>query len=146
MGKHVLQIVLIAVFAVVIAAPVLAGGVPLPMPPKGKGDKCVADTDYMRRYHMTMLKHQRDGTMHEGIRTKQYSLKECVTCHAVPGTSGRAVTYKDEKHFCRTCHDYAAVTIDCFGCHASRPGEKAAASQKGGKHPVFAGALEKVIK
>jgi len=33
------------------------------------------------------------------------------------------VTVDDPQHFCRTCHDYAAVRPDCFQCHASRPGE-----------------------
>jgi hypothetical protein len=93
----------------------------VPTPPKGKGDKCVADTDFMRRNHMTMLDHQRDGTVHEGIRTKQFSLKECIACHAVQGPDARPVTIKSPKHFCRACHDYTAVKIDCFECHASRP-------------------------
>ncbi len=93
----------------------------VPAPPKGKGDKCVADTDYMRRYHMTMLDHQRDDTVHEGIRTRQFSLKECIACHAVRGLDAQPVTVKSPKHFCRGCHDYAAVKIDCFECHASRP-------------------------
>jgi hypothetical protein len=93
----------------------------IPAPPKGKGNKCVADTDFMRRNHMTMLDHQRDGTVHEGIRTKQFSLKKCIACHAVQGPDARPVTIKSPKHFCRSCHDYAAVKIDCFECHASRP-------------------------
>ncbi|MHA1164856.1 MAG: Hdr-like menaquinol oxidoreductase cytochrome c subunit [Alphaproteobacteria bacterium] len=93
----------------------------IPAPPKGKGDKCVADTAFMRRYHMTMLDHQRDDTVHEGIRTKQFSLKECIACHAVNGPDARPVTIKSPKHFCRSCHDYAAVKVDCFECHASRP-------------------------
>jgi mono/diheme cytochrome c family protein len=93
----------------------------IPSPPKGKGDKCVADTAFMRRYHMTMLDHQRDGTVYEGIRTKQFSLKTCIACHAVNGPDARPVTIKSPKHFCRVCHDYAAVKVDCFECHASRP-------------------------
>lgn len=93
----------------------------VPVPPKGKGDKCVADTDFMRRNHMTMLDHQRDDTVHEGVRTKQFSLKECIACHAVNGPDARPITVKNPKHFCRVCHDYAAVKIDCFECHASRP-------------------------
>jgi len=93
----------------------------VPTPPKGKGDKCVADTGFMRRNHMTMLDHQRDDTVHEGIRTKQFSLKACIACHAVDGPDARPVTIKSPKHFCRSCHDYAAVKIDCFECHASRP-------------------------
>ncbi|MDX2289465.1 MAG: cytochrome c3 family protein [Hyphomicrobiaceae bacterium] len=94
-----------------------------PKPAKGRGEACVAPTDWMRRYHMTVLHHQRDDTVHEGIRTQQFSLKGCIDCHQVKGSDDRAVTVADPKHFCRTCHDYAAVRVDCFECHASRPGE-----------------------
>jgi len=96
-------------------------GVPLPVIARGQGDSCVADTQLMRRNHMTMLRHQRDETMRDGIRGKQYSLKECVACHAVMGPDAMPVTVASPEHFCRSCHDYAAVNIDCFGCHASRP-------------------------
>ena len=99
-----------------------SGRVPVPAPARGKGDSCVADTDFMRRNHMTMLDHQRDDTVHEGLRAKRFSLKECISCHAVNGSDGVPVTVDDPKHFCRSCHDYAAVQIDCFQCHASRPG------------------------
>jgi hypothetical protein len=96
-------------------------GVLLPVIPRGRGDNCVADTQFMRRNHMTMLRHQRDETMREGIRGKQYSLMECVSCHAVTGPDAMPVTVDSPEHFCRACHDYAAVSIDCFQCHASRP-------------------------
>lgn len=89
--------------------------------PKGQGDSCVEDTDFMRRNHMTLLMHQRDDTVLQGIREKKHSLKECVNCHAVTGPDAMAVTAASPKHFCRSCHDYAAVKIDCFECHASRP-------------------------
>jgi hypothetical protein len=95
--------------------------VPMPVIPMGMGERCVEDTDYMRRNHMDMLKHQRDETMLRGVRTKQYSLKECINCHAVEGQGSVPVTAADPQHFCRSCHDYAAVSIDCFQCHASRP-------------------------
>jgi len=105
-----------------------AGRTPLPTIPKGKGDHCVRDTDFMRRYHMTMLKHQRDQTVHEGVRGGDFSIKACVTCHAVEGAYGQPVSFADPKHFCRSCHSYASVSIDCFECHASKlaPPEKAA--------------------
>jgi predicted CXXCH cytochrome family protein len=109
-----------------------------PVPAKGRGDKCVADTSFMRRYHMSVLNHQRDDTVHDGIRTKQFSLKECIDCHQVKGADGRAVTVEDPKHFCRTCHDYAAVSVDCFECHASRPGEPT----KTGQAPPGGGSSE----
>ncbi len=97
-------------------------GVPLPaIPEAAKGTSCVRDPAFMRRNHMFVLDHKRDVTVHEGDRTAEFSLKECVACHAVPGDDGRPVTSADPQHFCRACHDYAAVKIDCFECHASRP-------------------------
>jgi predicted CXXCH cytochrome family protein len=98
----------------------------LPKPARGKGEKCVAGTEWMRRNHMTALRHQRDATVHEGIHTGRFSLERCIECHAVNGADGKPVTIANPKHFCRTCHDYAAVQIDCFDCHASRPDAKAA--------------------
>ncbi len=98
-----------------------AGRVPVPVIPTGQGDSCVEDTDFMRRNHMDLLQHQRDETVRDGIRTQQYSLKECIDCHVVNGADAVPVTVSSPDHFCRSCHDYAAVKIDCFQCHASRP-------------------------
>jgi [DsrC]-trisulfide reductase subunit J len=97
------------------------GRTPTPAIPKGKGDHCVRDTDFMRRYHMVMLKHQRDDTVHEGVRGGDFSIRACVNCHAVNGADGQPVSYADPRHFCRSCHSYASVSIDCFECHASKP-------------------------
>ncbi len=115
---------LLLLVGVCASVPVSAGGGALtPTIAKGKGDKCVAPTEYMRRNHMDLLDHQRDDTVIDGIRTERFSLKGCVSCHAVKGEDGRAVTVKDERHFCASCHLYAAVNMDCFDCHASRPDE-----------------------
>ncbi|MBL1278224.1 MAG: sulfur reduction protein DsrJ [Ectothiorhodospiraceae bacterium] len=109
---------------------VAVAGVPLPdIPLAVKGDQCVEDTDFMRRNHMDVMLHQRDETVHEGIRTKRHSLKGCFTCHIVKGADNQPVTIKDPKHFCRVCHDYAAVNVDCFQCHTSIPDAK----KSGGK-------------
>ena len=106
-------------------------GVSYPAIAEGQGEACVADTDFMRRNHMDLLKHQRDETMQDGVRGNPYSLRECLDCHVVMGADALPVTAGDPKHFCRSCHDYAAVSIDCFGCHASRP-EAAASGNLGG--------------
>ena len=97
-------------------APGITGesGIPLPELSKGKGDRCVEDTDFMRRNHMELLLHQRDQTVHEGIRTRKYSLKECINCHAAEQTAA-------EEHFCVSCHRYAGVQPDCFQCHSMKP-------------------------
>lgn len=91
-----------------------------PVIPKAEG-QCVAPPEVMRRSHMTMLKHTRDITVREGDRKTAEGLTACVTCHAVKDASGAFVSIKSPQHFCRACHDYAAVKIDCFECHASRP-------------------------
>lgn len=98
-----------------------AGNPLLPVIPEGQGTQCVEDTEFMRRNHMDLLMHQRDETMLRGVRSQQYSLKECLDCHVVYGPDEVAVTASSPAHFCRACHDYAAVSIDCFECHASRP-------------------------
>jgi [DsrC]-trisulfide reductase subunit J len=90
-----------------------------------KGDKCVRPTEFMRRNHMNLILHQRDETMHEGIRTEKYLLTNCVDCHANPKTN--SVLGKDG--FCESCHEYAAVSIDCFSCHSPSP-EKTGPAQK----------------
>ena len=90
--------------------------VPLPVIKIHRGEECVEPEDEMRRNHMNMILHQRDKTVHQGIRTTKYSLKNCVNCHADPQTN----SVLGENGFCATCHEYAAVSIDCFTCHSSR--------------------------
>lgn len=93
--------------------------------PKGKGEQCVAETDFMRRDHMRLLVHQRDETVLKGIRDEPFSLSECVDCHAQVAESGEPVRIDAEGQFCQSCHAYAAVKIDCFGCHAAVPDQAA---------------------
>lgn len=99
--------------------------------PTPKGEKCVEPTADMRANHMKYLLHKRDKTMHEGIRTKQHSLVQCINCHATPGADGKIsrVFEEDSQHFCSTCHASASVKLDCFECHADRPVESFSQSQ-----------------
>jgi [DsrC]-trisulfide reductase subunit J len=109
-----------AVCLLALMLPVLASAsdrVPKPVIDIAKPGRCVEDTATMRREHPDMLKHQRDLTMHEGIRTRAHSLKECVQCHA----SAKTGSVLGKNGFCQSCHEYASVTIDCFSCHASKP-------------------------
>lgn len=94
--------------------------VPLPEHKITKGEKCVEPTDVMRKQHMEFILHQRDETMHKGIRTNKHSLKKCVDCHADPET--KSVLGKDG--FCESCHSYAAVSMDCFSCHTDKATDK----------------------
>lgn len=104
-------------------------GVPAPVIQKAQGEQCVEPTEYMRKNHMKVLNQHRDKTVHEGIRTKQHSLKNCIECHATPNDKGeRSVLGKD--NFCQSCHSYAAVKVDCFQCHSSKP------AGDGTMHPI----------
>ena len=94
-----------------------------PTVPQGKGEQCVEPTDVMRKDHMEMLKHQRDETMHNGIRTKKHALKECIGCHVQEDEKGQVARFGEDGHFCSSCHNFAGVNIDCFQCHADRPQE-----------------------
>ncbi len=100
------------------AVPAGAGRVPHPVIEAARGGQCVADPAFMRRNHMELLKHQRDDTVRAGVRGTGNGLKECIACHASRTTGSVAAT---QTNFCVSCHSYAAVRIDCFECHASKP-------------------------
>ncbi len=87
-------------------------------------DACVAPTDDMRRNHMEYLKHQRDRTVHQGVRGSKFGLSGCVDCHAAV-ESARAVPINAEGQFCQKCHGFASVSIDCFQCHRRIPSQAA---------------------
>lgn len=113
--------VFVGLFLVLMTITPIFADVPLPNIPKANGEQCVKEPSFMRRNHMDILMHSRDQTMYDGIRTKKFSFQNCLTCHAVKDKQGEFVTAKSEKHFCKSCHTYAAVKIDCFECHTSTP-------------------------
>ncbi|HYR05206.1 MAG TPA: hypothetical protein VEP71_00835 [Gallionella sp.] len=81
----------------------------------GKGGQCVKDTQWMRKNHMHLLKHQRDEVVRKGIRDEKLSLKNCIECHA--SAMDDSVIARDDS-FCAACHRYEVVKIDCFECHS----------------------------
>ncbi len=115
-------VLLIAASAVLAREP--QGRTPTPaIEPAKAGTQCVAPPEVMRREHPNLLKHQRDVTVHRGVRQARDSLQGCVGCHASAATGSVAQAKTD---FCSSCHAYAAVQIDCFECHASRPAQAVA--------------------
>ena len=109
---------------ILVAAPEIAAAAEnASIPPKPvkafKGKECVEPVDVMRREHMTYLYHQRDETVQGGIRGNKYSLRQCIECHAVPDKM--AGGERTVRAFCGDCHKFAAVTIDCFQCHTTKP-------------------------
>lgn len=103
--------------------------VPKPHPEIANPGKCVAPTEYMRKHHMDVLLRHRHETMHKGIRTKRYALTNCIQCHASRKNDS---VLGSKKNFCQACHKYAAVKIDCFECHSSKPKSTAGAAF----HPI----------
>ena len=91
--------------------------VPRPAVDAGQGDKCVANTEFMRRNHMKLLAHQRDETVHTGVRPRDTALEDCIACHASRKTGS---VVGSDQNFCQGCHAYAAVKLDCFECHSSK--------------------------
>jgi hypothetical protein len=107
-----------ALFALAAMLAVPAAGTGAGSPPQldaARAGPCVQEPKVMRRTHMELLKHDRDQTVHRGIRDRKTSLAGCVDCHA--SADGRVVG--SERHFCQGCHSYVAVKLDCFECHAS---------------------------
>ena len=105
-----------AVLGALWLAPSARAAEAAPQLDRARSGPCVEDPKLMRRIHMDLLQHDRDATVRRGIRDRKESLAGCVNCHA----SADGSVLGDDRHFCQGCHAYAAVKIDCFGCHASR--------------------------
>ena len=134
--KHIYKLkLLMAGLLITLPLSLQAGDENLPQVPKAKAKAteehgCVVSVSDMRKNHMEYLLHQRDDTLRRGIRTKQYSLAECIECHVTEDAAGQVASYGDDKHFCSTCHNYVAVSIDCFQCHNDKPQGNTAMSLK----------------
>jgi hypothetical protein len=133
--------VLPALLALTLSAPASAGnsdGAGPVIPAPVKGERCVEDTEVMRKNHMQFLLKHRNEALREGVRTKQYSLKECLECHVPVEEKSQEAGRSEGDHFCKNCHMYTGVKIDCFECHATRP-EKSAMF-----HPLVTPGMEAV--
>ena len=116
----------LAAMAFAVSSPGRAAGEAATMPSApvaaAAGERCVEETSFMRRNHMELLKHHRDRTVREGVRTTRHSLANCVNCHADKETgSVVGLNSQGKQGFCAGCHSYVGVQLDCFECHATRP-------------------------
>lgn len=78
-------------------------------------EECVRDTQTMRESHMVLLHEWRDdilrksgprtGVTSSGLEYERSLQGGCMSCHY------------DKENFCDRCHDYTAVTPDCWACH-----------------------------
>ena len=122
-GTRIRSTTALLLVSLLSASNVAAQDLLVPTPAKGRGSACVEPTDVMRRNHMEFILHQRDETVHEGIRGSKHSFVGCIDCHAVRRADGQLARFDESEHFCSSCHTFAAVAIDCFQCHADRPAQ-----------------------
>lgn len=124
-----LTILLAGMVALLIGSAAFAGDSLYPKYPAAnasataEGRNCVEPNDVMKRRHFDFILHQRDDTVHKGIRTKKHSLIGCIECHSSKDDTGKHIPINAEGQFCSSCHEYTAVKIDCFECHATVPGK-----------------------
>ncbi|MGB5605326.1 MAG: sulfur reduction protein DsrJ [Gammaproteobacteria bacterium] len=142
------SVILVLVMLLGIAVPVHAGDSLLPVIPEAQSrfsetQGCVEPTGMMRKNHMEYILHQRDETVYRGIRTRQYSLEQCINCHVSEAPDAPRVS--SEEHFCSSCHTYAAVKIDCFMCHADRP-VKTSRFNSGGAGRAMSGLQQELFR
>lgn len=126
MAKVMSKGVLLALLAVALGLGATAqaeeeGDFVLPSSTAASLEHCVEPTEYMRRNHFELIRHQRDLTVYGGIRGTKHSLAGCVACHVGYDSSGEPIEVDVKGQFCRSCHDYAAVAMNCFDCHATVP-------------------------
>jgi hypothetical protein len=81
--------------------------------------KCVANTEYMRHWHMDLLNNWRDEVVREGKRIyisedgSKYEMSltlTCLRCH------------DNKAKFCDQCHNYVGVDPYCWDCHVAPEG------------------------
>ena len=147
MASLLRSILVVTGLGLLLGSPVAGAADLLPEIPPAKArvsetQGCVEPTDVMRHNHMKFLLRHRDATLREGIRTKKYSLMECINCHVPDPDSPEAVHYGNPKHFCSSCHTYAAVRIDCFECHRDTP---LPASRQAGSTTLHAGMADRSL-
>jgi len=125
-GSEVKIRLLLAMF--LAGASVLAGAAPAEEDAWKQGNSkaaglehCVEPTAWMRRNHMELIKHERNLTVHQGVRVESKSLAGCIKCHVQYDAAAKPIAINSDEQFCDMCHDYAAVTLDCFQCHATVP-------------------------
>lgn len=86
-----------------------------------KLNTCVRPKEFMRRNHFELIQHQRDITVHQGVRDTTDSLAACIACHVQYDKGGKPVPVNADGQFCNGCHHWLAVAPDCFDCHSTVP-------------------------
>ncbi|MFW6123572.1 MAG: sulfate reduction electron transfer complex DsrMKJOP subunit DsrJ [Thermodesulfobacteriota bacterium] len=91
--------------------------------------QCVLPTEEMRAYHMQLLIDWRDQVVRTGEKALVSGPRVWTSPDGrkfVPSLSNTCLgCHSNKAEFCDQCHDYAAVTPNCWGCHLEEPATKA---------------------
>lgn len=105
-------------FIGLITYPFWHNGLPDKPAPKVQSGQiqCVESAEWMKANHMKLLDQWRHSVVREQDRSytstsgkvfnKSLS-KTCLNCHS------------NKTEFCDSCHTYASVKLNCFGCHVN---------------------------
>lgn len=108
----------LVIFIALITYPFWHAGLPdKPTPKIQEGQvQCVESAEWMKANHMKLLDQWRHSVVREQDReytstsgkvfTKSLS-NTCLDCHS------------NKSEFCDSCHTYASVKLNCFGCHVN---------------------------
>lgn len=81
---------------------------------------CVAETEYMRTWHMDLLNTWRDDVVRHGDRTYVSPLDGRTFDKSLQNTCLKCHDNKDT--FCDRCHNYVGVAPKCWECHVEPGG------------------------
>jgi hypothetical protein len=115
----------LAIFLVVLAFPVWLGaarGKKSEALPKATGESCIEPASEMRKNHPALLASWRERAVRQGDRVQDKSDGRSVRI----GLSGTCLgCHGQATEFCEKCHAQAAITLDCWQCHAgTAPGAR----------------------
>ncbi len=87
--------------------------------------KCVLPTEEMRAYHMQLLIDWRDQVVRAGEESQVPAPRVWTTPDGRKFVISLSNTclgcHTNKAEFCDQCHNYAAVTPNCWGCHLEQP-------------------------
>lgn len=121
-GRAITAILFVAALSVAAGCSDSSGQQAVPGSSKAaKLTQCVRPKEFMRRNHFELIQHQRDITVHQGVRATTDSLAACIACHVQYDKNSKPVPVNADGQFCNGCHHWLAVAPDCFGCHSTVP-------------------------
>ncbi len=78
--------------------------------------ECIAPRGYMRTSHMRLLVDWRDSVVRHGMHSYRASSGRTYAM-GFTGTCLSAGCHANKADFCDRCHNYAAVSVNCWDCH-----------------------------